>query len=349
MPAKISIENVRLFGVASDISKLIQGHDVEVIKVYFGRETPIEEMCKKLGNPDIIIAGSMITYNGELFRRLPRLKAVIRWGVGYDNIILEDATREGVIVSRLPPYLLNDAVAEQTVALMLSLLRKIPQAHEFVKRGEWRIDSNFNKFEELIGESLEDKVIGFIGLGAIGFRVLELIKPFRPRLILVYDPYVSRDFIRLSGAIAVSSVDELLTYSDIITVHAPLTAETEKLLNIERFKRMKKGVYIINTARGKIIDTDALLWALENGIVKAAALDVFDPEPIPPDHPILKMKNVILTPHIAFAASKTCRMMDEYAIEEALRILRGEKPLWILNPEVLERDNLRAKIKIDGE
>lgn len=83
--------------------------------------------------------------------------------------------------------------------------------------------------------------------------------------------------------------------------------------------------------------------------MKAAALDVFDPEPIPPDHPILKMKNVILTPHIAFAASKTCRMMDEYAIEEALRILRGEKPLWILNPEVLERDNLRAKIKICGE
>jgi len=346
MPAKISIENVRLFGVASDVSKLIQGHNVEITKVYFSRETPIEEICEKLGNPDIIIAGSMITYDRELFRRLPRLKAVIRWGVGYDNIILEDATMEGVIVSRLPPYLLNDAVAEQTVALMLSLLRKIPQAHEFVKKGGWRISSNLNEFEQLVGESLEDKVIGFIGLGAIGFRVLELIKPFRPRLILVYDPYVSRDFIRLSGAVAASSIDELLTYSDIITIHAPLTVETEKLLSMEQFKKMKKGVYIINTARGKIIDTDALLWALENGIVKAAALDVFDPEPIPPDHPILKMENVILTPHIAFAASKTCKMMDEYAIEEALRILRGERPLWILNPEVLKRDNLRAKIRV---
>jgi phosphoglycerate dehydrogenase-like enzyme len=344
MPAKISIENLRLFGVTSDVSKLIQGHDVEIVKVYFSKETPIEEICERLGNPDIIIAGSMITYDRELFRRLPGLKAVIRWGVGYDNIILEDATKEGVIVSKLPPYVLNNAVAEQTVALMLSLLRKIPQAHEFVKKGEWKISSD--EFEQLIGELLEDKVIGFIGLGAISFRVLELIKPFRPSLILVYDPYVSRDFIRLSGAVAVSSIDELLAYSDIITIHAPLTVETEKLLNMEQFKKMKKGVYIINTARGKIIDTDALLWALENGIVKAAALDVFDPEPIPPNHPILKMENVILTPHIAFAASKTCKMMDEYTIEEALRILRGEKPLWIVNPEVLKRDNLRARIRV---
>jgi phosphoglycerate dehydrogenase-like enzyme len=347
MLIRISVENVRLFGVASEVSKLLHGHDVELVKVYFSKEASIEEKCEKLGNPDIIIAGSVTTYDGELFKMLPRLKAVIRWGVGYDNIALDDATREGVIVSRLPPYLLNDAVAEQTVALMLSLLRKIPQAHEFVKRGEWGISPSLNQFEQLLGESLEDKVIGFIGFGAIGFRVLELIKPFRPRMILVYDPYVSRDFIRLSGAVAVSSLDELLAYSDIITIHAPLTAETEKLLNMERLKMMKRGVYIINTGRGKIIDTDALLWALENGIVKAAALDVFDPEPIPPDHPILKMENVILTPHIAFAASKTCKMMDEHAVEEALRILRGEKPLWILNPDVLKRENLRAKIRVD--
>ncbi len=347
MLAKIYAVNLRLFGVASDVSKLLHGHNVELTRVYVGEDVPIEEKCEKLKEADIIIAGSIMTYNGELFRRLPRLKAVIRWGVGYDNVVLEDATREGVIVSRLPPYLLNDAVAEQTVALMLSVLRKLPQAHGFVKKGKWGVGSESEELEQMIGESLEDKVIGFIGLGAIGFRVLELIKPFRPRKILVYDPYVSRDFVRLSGAIAVSDLDELLVCSDIITIHAPLTAETERLLNLERFKKMKKGVYIINTARGRIIDSNALLWALKNGIVKAAALDVFDPEPIPADHPILELDNVIITPHVAFATSSVCRLMDEYSITEALRILREERPLWILNPEVLKRENLRAKIRVD--
>lgn len=345
MPAKICVVNVRLFGVVGNIHQMLQGQDIELTKVYINADAPIEEKCEKLRDSDIIIAGSTITYNGELFRRLPKLKAVIRWGVGYDNVVIEDATREGVIVSRLPPYLLNEAVAEQTVALMLSMLRKVPQARDFVKAGKWKINQGYEEeFETLIGESLEDKVVGLIGLGAIGFRVLELIKPFGPKRILVYDPHVSREFIRLSGAIAVSSIDELLAQSDIISIHAPLTAETEKLLNMERFKKMKKGVYIINTARGRIIDSEALLWALKNGVVKAAALDVFDPEPIPADHPILKLDNVIITPHVGFAVDRTCKLMDEYAITEALRILGGEKPLWILNPEVLEMPNLRAKI-----
>jgi len=187
-------------------------------------------------------------------------------------------------------------------------------------------------------------VIGFIGMGEIGFRTLELIKPFRPKAMIVYDPYVSRDFVRSVGAIFASSLDELLALSDVISIHAPLTPETKKLLNRERFQKMKRGVYLVNTARGGIIDTDALIWALREGIVKGAALDVFDPEPIPPDHPILKFDNVILTPHMAFATKRSCRMMDEYSVSEALRILKGEKPLWILNPEVLTSEKLRAKI-----
>lgn len=348
MQAKICVVNVRLFGVASNIRQMFHDQDaeLELTKIYIDTDASIEEKCERLKDSDIVIAGSTIIYDGELFRRLPRLKAIIRWGVGYDNVIIEDATREGVIVSRLPPYLLNEAVAEQTVALMLAMLRKIPQARDFIKAGKWKIGpENEGEFETLIGESIEDKIIGLIGLGAIGFRVLELIKPFRPRQVLVYDPYVSREFIRLSGAIAVSNLDELLAQSDIISIHAPLTAETERLLNMESFKKMKKGVYIINTARGKIIDSEALLWALKNGIVKAVALDVFDPEPIPADHPILNLDNVIITPHIGFAVDKTCKLMDEYSIAEALRILKGEKPLWILNPEVLERGNLRAKIR----
>jgi phosphoglycerate dehydrogenase-like enzyme len=127
----------------------------------------------------------------------------------------------------------------------------------------------------------------------------------------------------------------------VITIHAPLTKETRKLLNFERFKIMKRGVCLINTARGEIIDTDALIWALKEGIVKGAALDVFDPEPIPPNHPIFQFENVIITPHIAYGVSRSCQLMDRLAVEEALRILRGERPLWILNPEVLEKGRVR--------
>jgi len=346
MPAVIGVVNVRLFGVSGDATQLIRGNEARVVKLFIRREESIGEISKKLKELDIIIAGSHLTYNRSLFTRLPKLKAVIRWGVGYDNVIVKDATEEGIIVSRLPAHVLKESVAEQTVALILAVLKKVPQAFNYAKSGEW-----FNTFPEqpefLIGECLEDKVIGFIGLGEIGFKVLELLKPFKPKRVLVYDPYVSRDFIRLAGAIAASNLDEILTYSDIITIHAPLTAETKKMLNREKFERMKRGVYLINTARGGIVDSKALLWALENGIIKAAALDVFDPEPIPPDHPIFKFDNVLITPHLAFGTEESCRLMDEYSLAEALRILRGEKPLWALNPEVLESEKLRAKIRLD--
>lgn len=343
MTSIIGVVNVRFFGLAENISSLIRDEDVKIEKFMTREDQPIDSIIEKLEDVDVIIAGAYPTYDRELFRRLKRLKAIVRWGVGYDNVSLEDATEEGVIVSRLPAQVLKDAVAEHTIALILAVMRKIPKAIEYVKSSSWW--KNFLEEPDfLIGESIEDKIIGFIGLGEIGFRTLELIKPFRPKEIIVYDPYISKDFVRSVGAVYASSLDELLAFSDIISIHAPLTPETKKILNRERFQKMKKGVYLINTARGGIIDTDSLVWALEKGIVRAAALDVFDPEPIPPNHPILKFDNVILTPHLAFATKRSCKMMDEYSIAEALRILKGEKPLWILNPEVLKSDKLRAKI-----
>jgi len=336
MPQVLAVVNAKLFGISSDISHILKEHNVELVRIFTKKTDPVQDVAEKLKDVDVIIAGSQPIYNRELFKRLPKLKGIVRWGVGYDNIVLEDATEAGVMVSRLPSYVLKDAVAEHTVALMLAIMRRVPHGHQYIREGEWW-RSTPGKMDYLIGDTLMDKVVGFIGLGEIGFRVLELIKPFKPKEILVYDPYVSRDFIRLSGALAASSLEELLIQSDVITIHAPLTPETNKLLNRERFRIMKRGVYIVNTARGGIIDVEALIWALEEGIVKGAALDVFDPEPIPPDHPILRFDNVILTPHIAYGTSRACQLMDRFSIEEALRMLRGERPLWILNPEVLQK------------
>lgn len=339
MSKVLTVVNAKLFGVAADVSQLLKGQDIILTRTFAKKSDPIDEIAKKLKDADVIIAGSQPIFNRELFSRLPKLKGIVRWGVGYDNIDLKDATEAGVIVSRLPSYALKDAVAEHTVALMLSIMRKVPQLFQRLKNGEWPSSGNLEYF---LGDTLMDKIVGFIGLGEIGFRVLELIKPFKPKEIIVYDPYIPREFIRLSGALVASTIEEVLAQSDVITIHAPLTNETRKLLNIERFRIMKRGVYLINTARGEIIDTDALIWALKEGIVKGAALDVFDPEPVPPNHPIFQFENVIVTPHIAYGVDRSCQLMDRLAIEEALRILRREKPLWILNPEVLDNERIKS-------
>lgn len=342
--ARIGIVNVDLFGAFQDPSELIAGVNVKLEKIFIRRDESLNLIVEKLKGLDVIIAGSTPTYGQRLFSRLPRLKAVVRWGVGYDNVVLEDATNEGVIASRIPTYILKDSVAEHAIALMLALLRRIPRANEFVRDGGWE-RGDVKRLKGLIGERIEEKIIGIIGLGDIGFRVLELLKPFKPKRILVYDPYISREVVRSAGAELVSSLDELLASADILTIHAPLTEETRHLLNRRGFEKMKRGTYLINTARGGIIDPEALLWALEEGVVKAAALDVFEPEPIPANHPILKQDNVILTPHIGSGTIDSYKLMDEYSIKEALRILRGEKPLWILNPEVLKSPKLRANIR----
>ena len=344
MTAVIGVVNVPLFGVYRNVSELIEGQDVRLVKLSVNAQASASELSGELKEFDIVIAGSSPIYNKDLFRRLPKLKAVVRWGVGYDNVILKDATEEGVIASRLPSYVLKDSVAELTIALILSSLRRIPQAFDYVKRGGWK-NHDLDGLKSVIGLNLEDLVVGIIGLGNIGFRVLELLKPFKPKKIFVYDPYIPASQVRMAGAEPVSNLDELLINSDIITIHAPLTSETKHMINREKFAKMKRGVCLINTARGGIIDTNALIWALEQGIVGFAALDVFDPEPIPPDHPIFKFKNIVLTPHIGSGTMKSYAMMDEYSIAESLRILRGQKPLWILNPEVLKSPKLRTKIQ----
>jgi len=344
MNAIIGVVNVPLFGVYCDVSKIAKPQDIEITKVALSRQASLKEISNRLKDFDVIIAGSSPIYDKRVFENLPKLKAVVRWGVGYDNVNIKDATEEGVIASRLPAYVLKDSVAEFTIGLIISALRKIPQAFDYVKRGGWK-DRNLEGLKSVVGFNLEDMVIGIIGLGNIGFKVLELLKPFKPKKILAYDPYIPASLIRTAGAEPTSSLDELLINSDIITIHTPLTPETRHLFDREKFAKMKRGVCLINTARGGIIDTDALLWALEEGIVGFAALDVFDPEPVPPDHPILQYENVILTPHIGSGTVKSYAMMDEYSIAESLRILKGEKPLWILNPEVLKSPKLRANIK----
>jgi len=146
------------------------------------------------------------------------------------------------------------------------------------------------------------------------------------------------------GGEPVSSVEELLSRSDAVSIHAPLTPETRHLINRDRLSKAKRGIVIVNTSRGALIDTEALIQAIEEEVVSCAALDVVEGEPIGADHPLLRYPNVIVTPHIGSASEESYRAMDEASLEEAARIARGERPLWIINPEVLTSPKLRARI-----
>jgi len=193
---------------------------------------------------------------------------------------------------------------------------------------------------DLIGIELAGKVLGIIGFGRIGGEVARRAKGFDMRVI-AYDPYVPRD-IALSLGVELTSLENLLRESDFVTIHCPLTRETYHMIDENKLRLMKKSAFIINTARGAIIDEKALYRALKEGWIAGAALDVYEVEPLPPDSPLLDLGNIILTPHIAWFTEEALRRLEFMACEEALRILRGEMPRNVVNIEVLGRRRDRS-------
>ena len=338
---RLAIVNLPFFGMFSRALEEAQRFFDQVEVLSIDPDAPPEKVAEVLGDTNLVIAASSPRYTREVFRSCPRLLAVVRWGVGYDNVDVEGATEEGVIVSRVPGYVLRESVAVLAVALLLACLRRVVYADRFVRSGMWPRKGGER---ELVGKDVRGLTIGLLGLGNIGSRVLEILKAFNPSRILVYDPYIPPHVIRAMGGEPVGSVEELLSRSDAVSIHVPLTSETRHLVNKERLSRAKKGMVLVNTSRGGVVDTQALIRALEEGVVSCAALDVVEGEPIGGDHPLLKHPNVIVTPHIGSASVESYRAMDEASLEEAVRIVRGEKPLWIVNPEVLSSPKLRVRL-----
>ena len=253
----------------------------------------------------------------EKMARAPRLRVIGRAGVGVDNIDVEAASRRGILVMNVPGG--NTlAATEHTFAMLLSLSRMIPQAHADLKAGLW------NK-EKWLGTELAGKTLGIIGLGRIGRQVLRRAAAFEMKTV-VFDPYVSEDHAQKLGATQVS-LEDLLKQSDFITVHASLTDKTRHLLNSQTLKWVKPGARLVNCARGDLIDEAALLEALKDGRLKGAALDVFSREPLPADSPLLKLPNVIVTPHLGASteeaqikvAAELAQNISDYFTQGSLR------------------------------
>jgi glyoxylate reductase len=304
----------RLPGGAVD--RLRAEHEVEV---WEGSMPPgKEELLARAPELDGLLALLTDPVDAEFLAAAARLRAISNYAVGVDNVDLAAATERGVPVGNTPGVL-TESTADLALALMLGIGRRIAEGDAYVRRGEWRT------WEPglLLGRDLHGATVGIVGFGRIGRAVARRCEGFGCEVL-----YTSRG----EGV----ELGELLERSDFVTLHAPLTPETRGLIDSAALRRMKPTAYLINTARGPMVDTHALARALHEGEIAGAALDVTDPEPLPGDHPLLDAPGLLVVPHIASATHATRERMAEMAVDNLLAGLAGERMPNCVNPEVYE-------------
>jgi phosphoglycerate dehydrogenase-like enzyme len=266
-----------------------------------------------------------------------RLTVIARCGVGYDNVDLEACTTNDIAVVITPGAVMRP-VAQSIVALVLAVSHNLVWKDRMLRRGLWAESAR------KLGKEPRGRIVGTIGLGNIASEAVRLLRPFGVSRFLAYDPFITADIARESGVDLVS-LDELLASSDFVLVNCPLNQNTRKLLGERELGLMKPDAVLINTARGGIVDQQALIAALESGRIRAAALDVFEREPIEPDSPLLRMENTILTAHSLAWTEELFRDMGAADCEAALAVWRGEAPANAVNKEVLDRPGFLKKLE----
>jgi D-3-phosphoglycerate dehydrogenase len=268
----------------------------------------------------------------EVFERAGKLKLVGACRGDVTHVDIEAATEHGVLVINTPGRNAA-AVAELTVGLMLALVRNIPAAHQMVSSGGW-VDP-MAPYLSLRGTELAGKTIGIVGFGAIGQRVARRLSAFET-FILVYDPYVNPKRIKENGAKPLE-LDALVEQSDLITLHCSTVPETVGLISAQRIALMKPTAYLVNTASAYVVDEEAVARALRERRIAGAAFDVYQTWPVQPEDPLLKLDNVVLTPHIGGATEETVVRHSQMIADDIERFLRGQRPKNMLNPQVWEK------------
>ena len=284
-----------------------------------------------LAEADAILIRSGTQLTAEVLADQPRLKAIARAGVGVDNIDVPAATRQGIVVMNTPGGN-TVSTAEHTVALMLAMSRNIPRANDSLKAGRW----DRSKFT---GTQLEGKTLGVVGLGRVGLAVAQRAQGFG-MTVVGFDPFLSAERASALGIDAVEHLRDLWGRCDYITLHTPLTPETRHVVGAAQMEAMKKGVRILNCARGGLIDEAALLAALESGQVAGAAIDVFDPEPPPADHPLVKHPNVLVTPHLGASTEEAQVAVAVEAAQLLIGYLHRGQVRFAVNMASLDRTEL---------
>jgi len=256
------------------------------------------------------------------------LKVIARHGVGYDNIDMRAATARKIPVC-ITPRANALSVAEHVLALMLTLAKRIIPFDVATRKNEWDIRNSYSAFD------LDGKTLGILGMGRIGMLVCQKAQAAFNMKILAYDPLVPREAMEQAGA-KVVAIPEILKTSDFVTLHVPSMPATKGMIGAEQLKQMKRSAYLINCARGPIVDEAALVKALKDGTIAGAGLDVFDPEPPKADNPLFKLSNVVLSPHSAGLTVECVIRMATHAAQAIIDVLEGRQPEGVINPEALK-------------
>ncbi|MDO4278256.1 MAG: C-terminal binding protein [Lachnoclostridium edouardi] len=291
-----------------------------------------EDVIKQMAECDYCGVVS-VPFTRRVIENLPKCKGIFRYGIGVDNIDLQAASENGIAMCYEPKYCVED-VAALGFALLLGLSRKTVLLDRNIRKGLWGFKAGYESHR------LQGKVLGLLGFGNIGKRLREMVKIFDMQVI-AYDPFLS-DQEAQQYHINKVKLNQLLEQSDFLSVHCPLTEETRHMLSEEQFKIMKPTAHLINTSRGGIVDTQALVEALRNKEICGAALDVHEKEPVPADHPLCQMEQVILTPHSGFYTEEAFITLRENIVKQVAALSKEEKPIYIINPQVLENRNHKA-------
>lgn len=289
-------------------------------------EDPLQIIEKAKNADALVVVYEKITR--EIIEELNECKIIVRMGIGFNNIDLEAATDKGIYVVNVPDYCI-DEVSDHTISLAFALLRKLHVYDKQAKRGIWDLEDG----KPIYG--FRGKTFGLIGFGNIPKSVARKLSPFGFNIV-AYDPFVSNEEAKKYG-VTLKTFDELLQISDVVSVHAPLVDSTHHLLNDEAFNKMKETAIVINTSRGPIIDSSALIRALENNKILGAGIDVLETEPPEEEKQLLKLDNAIITPHAAFYSEDSEGQLRISALEEVVRVLKGDKPKHLVNSELLNK------------
>ena len=302
------------------------------VEVYKSENDPIprEILLDKVQDIDGLLPMLTDRIDKELLDKSRNLKVVSNYAVGYNNIDVEEATKHGVMVTNTPDVL-TDTTADCAFLLLMSISRRLVEVDKYVRDGKW-VKAWGPKM--LLGSDITGKTLGIIGLGRIGKALVPRAKGFKMK-ILYHDIFRNKEAENELG-VEYRSLDDILAESDYISLHVPLMDATRHLIGEPELKKMKKTAYLINSARGPIVDEKALTKALEQRWIAGAGLDVHTKEPTDPNNPLLKLDNVIVTPHIGSATTETRLAMAMRAATNLTTALKGKKPQDLLNPKVIE-------------
>ncbi|MCZ7401439.1 MAG: phosphoglycerate dehydrogenase [Candidatus Methanoperedens sp.] len=304
---KILISSASFGKINRDPMEILEQNGYKPVLNPYGRKLEFEEFEGLIKDAVGLIAGTE-KITADLLKKAPKLKVISRYGVGLDNIDLEAAKKLGVIV-RSTPEAPSQAVAELTLALMLNLCRRVNEADRNLRKNNW---------SQLMGKLLYDKTLGIIGLGRIGKKVVKLLQPFEMK-VYAYEPYPDHDYISLNK-ITLAPLDEVLSHSDVVSLHLPLSDKTIHIIGKKELSLMKKEAIIINTSRGGLIDEGALVEALRNGLINGAAIDTFEKEPY--KGPLTEFDNVVLTSHMGSSAVETRKQMELETVNNLINALK---------------------------